>query len=324
MNHLVSLPPHIWARVLRGATMRDLCVVAHVCRALHVLVTSHDRCLCTSDGGPFVAPGEKEHARTRAFWAHLRGWRVVPSQCEWNACIQLGFVVRVALALRCGVDPAIEDQRALCEASANGHVAVVDLLLRDERVDPSAGTQTPVCDASERGHAPVVERLLRDPRVDPSIYFQWPLVRACEHGHSAVVECLLRDERVQPSVLGQTPLSTACRKGHLSVVERLLSDERVDPGAKSQMAVRLASARGHVAIVERLLCDERVDPRADEQCAVRWASMHGHVAVVRRLLRDERVSCDVAALRACISLARAEGNREVLRCLRDYCRARGE
>jgi len=248
MATLLDLPPHVWALILRNATIHDLHCVAHTCRALHELIHARAACTCAqgSVGDANAAP---------AFWAHWHSERSFPRLAEeWlMVASHNGLVAHVALALRCGVDPAIDDQRALCEASANGHVAVVDLLLHDERVDPSAGTQTPVCDASERGHAPVVERLLRDPRVDPSIYFQWPLVRACEHGHLAVVECLLRDERVQPSVLGQTPLSTACRKGHLSVVERLLRDERVARDvAALRKCITKAREAGHVGVVQLL------------------------------------------------------------------------
>jgi len=50
-----------------------------------------------------------------------------------------------------------------------GHVELVELLLRDERVDPSADSQGAVRWASEYGHLAVVERLLRDARVDPSV-----------------------------------------------------------------------------------------------------------------------------------------------------------
>jgi len=269
MNHLVSLPPHIWARVLRGATMRDLCVVAHVCRALHVLVTSHDRCLCTSDGGPFVAPGEKEHARTRAFWAHLRGWRVVPSQCEWNACIQLGFVVRVALALRCGVESV---------------------------VDPSDAWELKC--ASDRGHAAVVESLLCH-GFDPSVKDQGAIRMASDSGHVRIVERLLRDQRVDPSAAGQYALRAACAYGHVDVVDRLLGDVRVDPRHDFGATLGAASARGHWAVVDRLLRDGRLDPSAFDQHALRTASAHGHFLVVALLLEDARVARDVETLRQC-------------------------
>jgi hypothetical protein len=54
---------------------------------------------------------------------------------------------------------------AIREASANGHLAVVERLLADPRVDPSADDNYAIREASSNGHLSVVERLLADPRV---------------------------------------------------------------------------------------------------------------------------------------------------------------
>jgi ankyrin repeat protein len=61
---------------------------------------------------------------------------------------------------------------ALHEASVEGHVEIVDLLLRDERVDPAvknSGGRTALHMATSRGHSEIVKLLLADQRTDPRV-----------------------------------------------------------------------------------------------------------------------------------------------------------
>jgi ankyrin repeat protein len=183
---------------------------------------------------------------------------------------------------------------ALFSAVKKGHVDVVDCLLRYAAMfDPSADDNQAIRLAARNGHVAVVERLLQDERVDPSAEGNYAVQFAAINGHVAVVERLLRDVRVDPSADDNLALRWAAREGHIAVVDRLLHDARIDPSANDNYAVRLAAVRGHVAVVERLLRDDRVDPSAEDYHAVRWAAENGHLAVVDRLLQDSRV--DVAA-----------------------------
>ena len=50
--------------------------------------------------------------------------------------------------------------------------------------------------ASENGHLKVVKMVLADGRVDPSSNNNWAVKGASENGHSEIVELLLADERV--------------------------------------------------------------------------------------------------------------------------------
>ena len=85
--------------------------------------------------------------------------------------------------------------------SANGHLAVVERLLQDQRVDPSANNQWAIRWSSKYGRLPVVGRLLQDPRVDPSSDNQFAIRSANENGHVEVVRFLLHNPRVDPSVV---------------------------------------------------------------------------------------------------------------------------
>jgi len=181
------------------------------------------------------------------------------------------------------IDPSAENNYAIRVASENGHLAVVNRLLADERVDPSADNNFAIRWASENGHLAVVNRLLQDERVDPSALDNNAIQWASHNGHLAVVERLLADERVDPSADNNYAIGWASYNGHLAVVERLLADERVDPSANDNKAIKWASFYGHVAVVNRLLQDERVDPSAGNNCAIGGASKNGHIAVVELL-----------------------------------------
>jgi ankyrin repeat protein len=63
-----------------------------------------------------------------------------------------------------------DENAALLWAAQNGHVDVVDYLLRHAMFDPSADNNRAIRMAAENGHLAVVERLLQDKRVDPSAY----------------------------------------------------------------------------------------------------------------------------------------------------------
>jgi hypothetical protein len=183
---------------------------------------------------------------------------------------------------------------ALAQAAENGHVDVVDYLLRHAMFDPSFDDNRAIRWAATSGHLAVVERLLQDERVDPSADDNNAVGDAALSGHLAVVERLLQDERVDPSAADNYAVGVAARNGHLAVVERLLQDKRVDPSADDNYAVRYAAENGHLAVVDRLLQDRRVDPSADDNYAVRCAAEKGHLAVVDRLLEDDRVDAAVA------------------------------
>jgi hypothetical protein len=57
-------------------------------------------------------------------------------------------------------------------AAQCGHIAVVERLLKDERVDPSADDNHAVLLAAQNGHFAVVDRLLEDDRVDAAVAIQ--------------------------------------------------------------------------------------------------------------------------------------------------------
>jgi hypothetical protein len=105
----------------------------------------------------------------------------------------------------------------LVQAAANGHVDVVDYLLRHAPIDPSdpsAYDNLAVRGAAHNGHLAVVERLLQDKRVDPSADNNYAVRWAAIDGHPAVVDRLLEDSRVDAAVAIQ-----CSRRRHLKRFE---------------------------------------------------------------------------------------------------------
>jgi WD40 repeat protein len=214
------------------------------------------------------------------------------------------------------VDPTAKDNIAFRRAAASGHVSVVELLLQDDRVDPTAKDNIAFQFAASNGHLQVVERLLRDPRVDPTVQNNYPFRRAAASGHVSVVELLLQDPRVDPSSLDNDAFRYAAVGGQITVIKRLLRDPRVDPSANDNFAIRFAAQHGHLAVVERLLQDDRVDPTVNDNAAIRYAAYNGYISVVDQLLRDSRV--DPSANDNYAILAAANGHHAVVeRLLQD-------
>jgi surface antigen len=228
--------------------------------------------------------------------AHERGRRLKMSLnfdafCDHAAHGRLADVQRMLESGEVPVNGKLND--ALVRAAVNGHVDV-DFFLRHAMFDPSAEGNVAIRRAAENGHLAVVERLLQDERVNPSDGNNLAVRSAAHYGHLEVVERLLEDDRVDPSADNNDAVRLAAQRGNLAVVEQLLQDKRVDPSAVNNYAVRYAAQNGRLAVVERLLRDKLVDPSANNNNAVRRAARNGHLAVVDRLLEDDRVDAAVA------------------------------
>jgi ankyrin repeat protein len=153
------------------------------------------------------------------------------------------------------------DFGAFCDHAFHGRLADVQRMLELEsgKLPVNGNLNAALVQAVENGHVNIVDYLLRHAMFDPSAEGNLALRWAARKGHLAVIERLLEDERVDPSAINNSALRTAARNGHLAVVDRLLQDVRVDPSADDNYTVRCAAREGHLAVVERLLQDERVD-----------------------------------------------------------------
>ena len=172
---------------------------------------------------------------------------------------------------------------ALQLASANGDVAVVELLLAhgaDVHAENPDG-DAPLTLASENGHAAVVEVLLAHGADANANNDVWALIVASSHGHAAVVEVLLA-HGANIHVFDDEVLLNASLNGRATIVELLLA-HGANVHADYDRALRDASVNGHAAVVEVLLA-HGADVHAQNDRALRNATLNGHAAVVEVLL----------------------------------------
>ncbi len=239
----------------------------------------------------------------------------------WYAAYE-GLEYEVQGLLEHHVDVNAEDSRcALQDASENGHVGVVRLLL-DKGVDVNAPGGTwgnALLNACTRGHEEVVKLLIdRGASIDAGteIYGN-PLQAASLNGHERITELLLdrgADVNARCGYYGNA-LGAASTMGHTSVVKLLLDkgvnvDDNaltlacyqgleeivkllLDRGANNNNGAALsrASRRGHEGLV-KLLLDKGADVDDHALAAASWSGHEGTV----KLLLDKSASVDGNAL----------------------------
>lgn len=64
------------------------------------------------------------------------------------------------------VNPAIDDNWAICHSSEEGYSEIVEVLLKDKRVEPSAYDNWSIGSAAQNGHLKVIKLLLSNPKVN--------------------------------------------------------------------------------------------------------------------------------------------------------------
>lgn len=149
-------------------------------------------------------------------------------------------------------------------ASAVGNLNRVKEGLRNPTVDPNEALsgKNALMRAAEEGHVAVVKLLLADNRIKPNMQTtggKTALLLAAEENKRKVVEALLQDERVDPNIAdkhGWTALMYASFQGHEEVVAKLLSHPEIDAAIQSDddwTALTLARASGYTGIADLLL-----------------------------------------------------------------------
>ncbi|MDB4769535.1 ankyrin repeat domain-containing protein [bacterium] len=133
-----------------------------------------------------------------------------------------------------------------------GHIDVIKLLMKDERVDISSIRASQIQHCSPK----IINLFLRDGRIDPSIDNNYFVIRTSKYGHSETLKLLLN-------------------------YRSNISGNFVDPTAGNNQAVIEASRNGNSKIVELLLGyipplnAKRVDPTDQNNEAIISACLHG-------------------------------------------------
>jgi hypothetical protein len=142
------------------------------------------------------------------------------------------------------------DLKTFCDHAAHGRLADVQRMLESGELPVNGKLNVALLRATENGHVDVVDYLLRHAMFDPSANDNGAVRWAAARGHLAIVERLLEDDRVDPSAVDNDAIACAASNGHLAVVDRLLEDDRVDVVA----AFRWSHSDHH----KRFECRERL------------------------------------------------------------------
>jgi ankyrin repeat protein len=249
------------------------------------------------------------------------------SACDWNLVEVLEKLLSADPAYNLNLDPDDRGHTPLSLAAYRGHKAVVELLLRTEKVEVDSkddGNRTPLLWATESGHVEVVKLLLEKGANTAAVdkYGRTPLYWASRRKYVEVVKLLLEKgaDTAAADKYGRTPLSWASERGHIEVV-KLLLEKRADTAAADldgRTPLYWASENGHVEVV-KLLLEKGVDTAAANkygQTPLYWASGNGHVEVVELLLEK---GADTAAAdkfaRTPLHWASDKGHVEVVKLL---------
>jgi len=195
----------------------------------------------------------------------------------------------------------------LAWAAHNGHIGVMEILLRQEEVNPDKPDnrgQTLLSHAASHGHEEAVKILLGREEVDPDKpddFGETPLSHTAFYGREGVVKMLLMQEELspyRPSNYGQTPLLNAVLGGHKEVVKILLEQEDVNPNRPDHLhrtPLFRAAWNGQEEVVKMLLGREEVNPDKPDnfgQTRLTFAAWCGHEEVVKVLLEQREVIPD--------------------------------
>jgi ankyrin repeat protein len=158
----------------------------------------------------------------------LQDERVDPSNDDnhaINAASRKGHVEIVKLLLQ-HEQVDFEDAFLLC--CTEGQVGTCQVFLDDERVDPTMNDNHPIKEASSEGHLGIVKLLLKHPQVDPATSIR----RAARYGHPKVLQELLQDPR-SAGYDSFELLALLMPDGNAKVIECLLKHSIIDKNVQT-------------------------------------------------------------------------------------------
>lgn len=204
---------------------------------------------------------------------------ILPDACEHGRLA----IVKVLLQ----DERVIPTEKSLSLASINGHVEVMKVLLADKRIDPTANTNDALSCACGAGQLDAVQLLFSCPTVIKYADCEAMIEAARICGpHENVIEYIrgIQAYKVALADHGKGILAAAKRNDY-DLVEILLRTHEIKAGLDRATRDNLfysAVAMGHLAVVQLLM--DSVDPTAYQNVALMRACDNGYLDIVDALL----------------------------------------
>jgi len=160
---------------------------------------------------------------------------------------------------RCNVVEMLRRQAPMMFCYTTPFWRVADTIGNPYGEFPRGPCYEPIVWACRNGHVAVVDHLLKDPRVDVCVAENAALLFAVRNGHIDVVRALLHDGRADPGARSQMAISLATCVGRLDLVQCLLSDARVPLEAVRNDVFELALEYQRVELIEFYLSRAALD-----------------------------------------------------------------
>ncbi|KAJ7435622.1 ankyrin repeat domain-containing protein [Mycena latifolia] len=291
-------------------------------------------CLGHAKGEPELLLQDKVMAfltgasRFTSVWYDAVPWKGIPKHYylrPLSISAACGLEVTMKQLLNQGIAPEDMDA-ALCAASSNGHINLVQLLIDAGAKINSEGDHYghPLAAASKNGHELVVQLLIQN-GADinaQSEAFGNALQAASQNGHELIVWLLIEkgaDVNAQGGHYG-TALQAASMCGHESVVRLLIEKgSNMNPqGGFCGNALQAASQNGHELVVQ-LLIKKGAEVNAQGGHlgnALQAASLNGHELVVQLLIeKGANVNAQGGPYGNALQAASWNGNESVVQLL---------
>jgi len=188
---------------------------------------------------------------------------------------------RLWLVKRCienGIEPTVNDNKALLRAIQYGRIGVVKYLL-EMGCDPDLDDQ-PLSLACEKGYGRIVRHLLQHGCNNPHT-LEKALLTSVSHNNTLCVNILLR-EGANVHAEDDAALLEACRQRNTIVVKALL-DNGADVDARDGQALIEASGNGYNDVV-MILAENGADVSIRDDEALKIAIGCRHILIVMTLL----------------------------------------
>lgn len=168
---------------------------------------------------------------------------------------ETGNVEMVGIFLELGgkrINPANQNNLAICKAAAQNYPEVVKMLLKIKEVNPSDRENFAIRTSAARGYVDVVKELLKHSKVDASAINDHAFYFAVKNKHAAVAMALLKIPTINPSARNNAPIIFAIKFKLEEIFTPLLNHENFDPSINTEEMLTVAKQHECDCVIKKL------------------------------------------------------------------------